>query len=189
MSQCIKSPVSGDESPGQSRLPGLSRHSWPSFAGVCPLIFTVASPTSYDSLYFASIPSSLAPSHRAASFQQRASARCRCAGRSWQAACRAVFCRWPWTRRTLPRRIADGPYEGRFPARWPRRGQGLRPAPETRCLTGSTYCAVMPPGSVLMRALELATTNVSQCSWLTPPTLSRGTARSNSILSSSESRL
>ena len=115
--------------------PGLSRHPWLSFTGVCPLIFTVASPTSYDSLYFASLPSSFAPSHRAASFQQRASARCRCAGRSWQAACRAVFCRWPWTRRILPRRIADGPYEGRFPARWPRRGQGLRPAPETRCLT------------------------------------------------------
>ena len=54
--------------------PGLSRHPWLSFTGVCPLIFTVASPTSYDSLYFASIPSSLAPSHRAASFQQRASA-------------------------------------------------------------------------------------------------------------------
>ena len=178
MSQCIKSPVSGDESPGQPTLPGLSRHPWPSFAGVCPLIFTVAS-----------LPSSFAPSHRAASFQQRASARCRCAGRSWQAACRAASCRWPWTRRTLPRRTAAAPCGGRFPARWPRRGQGLRPAPETRCLTGSTYCAVMPPGSVLMRALELATTNVSQCSWLTPPTLSRGTARSNSILSSSESRL
>ena len=33
------------------------------------MIFTVASPTSYDSLYFASLPSSFAPSHRAASFQ------------------------------------------------------------------------------------------------------------------------
>lgn len=44
---------------------------WPFLRGRLPLIFTVASPTSYDSLYFASLPSSFAPSHRAASFQQR----------------------------------------------------------------------------------------------------------------------